>query len=62
MLPEVGEGGGKMSPVTPGEDTVTALEGESYCGPCFLLSLPTLKDEKKTRQHLRNAFVSLGTQ
>lgn len=61
-LPEVGEGGWKTSLVAPGEDHVSALMGESNSGPCFLrLSVPSPTNEKKTRQHLRSAFVFLGT-
>lgn len=60
-LPEVGEGGWKTSLVAPREDHVSALVGESNSGPCFLLSVPSPMDEKKTRQHLGTAFVFLGT-
>lgn len=47
-VPEVGEGGRKMSLVAPGEDRVTALMGEINSEPCFpfLFSVTPLTKEK----------------
>lgn len=43
-----------------GKTTSVLSGGKSNSGPCFLFSVPSPTDEKKTRQHLTTAFVFLG--